>query len=326
MDSIRRSSHHQLFTVKRIVYLLIMLALLYGVIPHLPAFLLTTKEVRSINPLWALLSIGSLGASYLLSTGVYYVLSHRSLPYWHTVLIQVAAAFLNRLLPAGSGTASVNYLYLRQQRFNRIQALSTIVLNNTFGLVGNLILLGILAAVAPTAFHLPDGYLSSGILILVAAVVLTLIVVYVIAIPRVRQKLKEVLVQLRAMVLQYRRHPLSLITALALSMGMTLAYASCLFAAAQACGLTVTFWQALIVLSIGVVAATAIPTPGGLGGAEAGLVAGFVGLGFASHQALIAALLYRFVTFWLAMLLGGIAFIFVAKKGYLELRSIPKSL
>lgn len=53
--------------------------------------------------------------------------------------------------------------------------------------------------------------------------------------------------------------------------------------------------------------AQAAPTPGGIGTAEAALIAGLTALGLAAEIAVPAVFLYRFATFWLPILPGWVA-------------------
>ena len=59
------------------------------------------------------------------------------------------------------------------------------------------------------------------------------------------------------------------------------------------------------------------PTPGGLGGVEAGLVAGLVAYRVASADALAAVLVYRLVSYWLMLAIGAAAFVIAERRGYL---------
>jgi uncharacterized protein (TIRG00374 family) len=75
--------------------------------------------------------------------------------------------------------------------------------------------------------------------------------------------------------------------------------------------------QALLVLTAGVAGGTLTPTPGGLLGVEAGLIAGFAAFGISTADALAAALLYRLLTYWLALVGGFIAFVYAQHAKYL---------
>ncbi|EFK95656.1 conserved hypothetical protein [sediment metagenome] len=105
--------------------------------------------------------------------------------------------------------------------------------------------------------------------------------------------------------------------ALLFSMMITACYAAVLYFAIHALGADASLLQTFIVLTAGVAAASVTPTPGGIGGAEAGLVAGLVSIGITADVGLSIALVYRFVTFWLPILPGFIAFQIALKRDVL---------
>jgi uncharacterized protein (TIRG00374 family) len=100
-------------------------------------------------------------------------------------------------------------------------------------------------------------------------------------------------------------------------MAITACYAAVLYFAIHALGGEATVLQTFIVLTAGVAAASVTPTPGGIGGAEAGLVAGLTSIGIPADLGLSIALVYRFVTFWLPILPGFIAFQIALKRNVL---------
>ena len=58
----------------------------------------------------------------------------------------------------------------------------------------------------------------------------------------------------------------------------------------------------------GVIVGMVTPTPGGLGGVEAGLVGAIVAYGNSSSLAFSAVIIYRLVTFWLPIIPGYLCF------------------
>jgi uncharacterized protein (TIRG00374 family) len=98
-------------------------------------------------------------------------------------------------------------------------------------------------------------------------------------------------------------------------MVLTLCYVLCLWAAAAALGVHLSVVAALLVLTLGVGAGSATPTPGGLGGYEAGLVAGLIAYGADSSAALAVALLFRLISYWLTLAAGAVAFAYAQRRG-----------
>jgi len=113
------------------------------------------------------------------------------------------------------------------------------------------------------------------------------------------------------------RRPKRLVLALLASMIITTCYTLVLYFMALAFNVHLSITLTLLVLTLGVLAATITPTPGGIGGAEAGLVAGLISIGVTSHQALTVALTYRFLVYWLPILPGFICFQLALRRGYI---------
>ena len=100
-------------------------------------------------------------------------------------------------------------------------------------------------------------------------------------------------------------------------MVITSCYAMALYFSSLAVGDSVTILQAFYVITVGVAAASVTPTPGGIGGAEAGLMAAMVSIGMDSSSALAVTLLYRLVTFWIPIIPGVFAFRKASSQGYI---------
>jgi uncharacterized membrane protein YbhN (UPF0104 family) len=252
--------------------------------------------------------------SVLASSGVYGALSPRRLRFWRTALVQGGGLGVNRLLPAGSGALGVSYLYLRANQVGKAAAAATVAANNLLGFIGHALLLVIALAVTPYVFRHFDG-LSAGSfnrwLAFAGVAVVGLVVVLVFA------RGSKLFQPVRPIV----SRPGRLVMALSCSMLITICYVTAVLLAAGAIGYHLSLAAGLIVLSFGVAAASAVPVPGGIGAAEAGIFAGLHAYGANTQDALAIALLYRVMTFWLPLIVGGLAFIVVDRRGYLSVAS-----
>jgi uncharacterized protein (TIRG00374 family) len=90
---------------------------------------------------------------------------------------------------------------------------------------------------------------------------------------------------------------------------LTVTYVTIFYYCTEAVGIHLELQQVFLVFTIGMIVGTATPTPGGLVGAEAGLTGGLIAYGVQPDMALAAALLYRFLTYWLPLLPGFITFV-----------------
>lgn len=305
---------------RRYIVLTIVLALaVYVLVPQLLDF--GDSWTMIANPAWQWVGLAGIAAvaTYLAGAGTYYLLAFSRLPYSALVMVQFAAMFVNRLLPGGVGALGANYLYLRNHRHNSAQAAVVVAVNNLLGVCGHTILIVLLALILGSADLLTRAT-SQDSLMTLAVVGVVMCTVFVLARVIAKQRFVKWLGQVRRQLAAYRRRPAHLSSALLTSMLLTLANSLCLYAACKAVGGDVGFGQALLILSLGVSAGVAVPTPGGLGGFEAGLTAGFIAFGLNSQQALAAALLYRLISYWLVLLFGALAFVALQRRGWFAIR------
>ena len=84
----------------------------------------------------------------------------------------------------------------------------------------------------------------------------------------------------------------------------------------HAVGLQIDLIAAFLIFSIGTAFGALFPTPGGLGGVEAGLVGALILFDAPSASAIAVAILFRFVTFWMPLVVGNVVFLAVRNKNY----------
>lgn len=294
---------------KFIIGLLILFALGYAITGQLALDDFSWSQIAN-QPLLILLAIGCLLVSYGAASGIYCLLTIRMLKYDATYLVQVAASFASRIVPAGLGSVGVNYLYLRRHGAGRAQAGTVVAVNNLLGMFGNVLLLIIVLLLVPLGsglLRLPGW--SQTFTWLAIAIGGALIL----AIGLRRQAVLRALRQIGMQLSSYRKAPWRVLAALALSVLLTMCYVAILWLSAQAVGASISAPVALLAMTVGAAAISVTPTPGGLGGVEAGIVAVLTISGLAASTALGVALLFRVITFWLPLVLGGIALLAVLR-------------
>ncbi len=292
---------------------IILLILLYVVVPQLGDFRTSWHLLKHPNTL--LLAGGLLftGLTFVAGAVTYCVLAFRRLNYGQVLLIQLGAMFINRILPAGVGAVGANYAYLRHSRHSVAQAASVVAINNLIGFVGHgLIIVISLLFFSASSAALPAGYHPSLVTILIVStiVITALLGALVFAKSRFRHLAKQTIGRL----LSYSHKPGRLVVALICSMGLTMFNILSFDYCAQAVGVHLPLAVLVLVFTFGIGLGTATPTPGGLGGFETGLVVGMVAYHIASPLALSAALLYRLVSYWLPLLVGGPAFVICERR------------
>ncbi|MFI5270862.1 MAG: YbhN family protein, partial [Candidatus Saccharimonadales bacterium] len=278
---------------KRQIFIVIFLVLtLYVFVPQLGSFDKSWVILHHVKSGWAFTAISFTFLTYLFAALTYYVLSVRRIRYLQLVLVQFAAMLVNRLLPAGVGALGANYAFLRNKKHRPTEAATVIAVNNLLGIAGHLILLLIVLILSPEysrklAFQ-SQHHLTLDVGVAFVAIAVLVLVGLIFA----RQRISKNIAVFRSQMKLYKAHPLRILTALLSSICLTLCNVICLYASMHAVGIQLPFIIVLLIFTLGISTGTITPTPGGLGGFEAGLFAGFVAFHVPVAPALAIALLY----------------------------------
>ena len=264
----------------------------------------SAHAARDADAAWLVLALVLTGLTYWVAAAVYVRLAPHKLRYGQTVLIEISTAFVNRLLPSGIGGLGVHGLYLYRRKHTPAEATAVVTVNNLLGMGGHTTLLLLVLIFSPGSFEtLQKHYHVSVNHWAYLAIFILLLAVFA------ARPLRTQIVSYAAKLLKgiYKIRVIHILQALFFAVLLTSTYTSILFACTHAVSLHLSVVHIFIVFSIGMLAGTAAPTPGGLVGMEAGLFAGFVGYGVSDALAGATVLIYRLITYWLPLLPGLIA-------------------
>lgn len=286
---------------------------LYVLVPQFGEFRHSFTLLKHVDARGVLLALICVLLTYIAAASTYYCIALKRIPYWHTALVQVASMFINRLLPAGIGALGSNYAYLRRERHSSAQAGAVVAVNNALGLSGHIIVVTLAVLfyhdkLPPLSFSHGDGTTAW-----IIGLIVVLVVSVALSVPTWRGHASRALSSFATQLLRFRERPLGLLGGQLSSIGLTLSNVLSLYFCVLAVHGSASFVMVLLVFTLGVGLGTATPTPGGLGGFEAGLVAGFVAFDVSSAQALAIALLYRLLSYWLAIVIGSVAFVYAQR-------------
>jgi uncharacterized protein (TIRG00374 family) len=301
--------------IRRLLPAVLIVIALYAIVPQLHVFHESLGHLHNLYFSQLVLAFGMVALTFLCAAAVYTQLAFRTLLYGRTLIAQLAANFINRLLPAGIGGIGANYRYLRKQKHTAAQAAAVVTANNSLGLVGH----GLLIIVLTTVFHaraVPVRVGATFWYVLVAVIVSAAIVV--IALPKIRRRITKNLRSFAAQLRSFRNRPIALGSALGLQICLTLSNVTAFWLCVLAVHVSVSFVAALLIFTFGFGVGGATPTPGGLGGVEAGLVAGLVAYHIASPAALAAVLVYRLISYWLPLAVSGPIFVYATRRHYFD--------
>lgn len=240
------------------------------------------------------------------------------LAFWPTLFAQIAASFFNRIAPAKVGGIAANIRYLQKNGVDPSVAVAGIAVNNLGGVIMHISLMAIFVT---TAGRSATDVLSlpSGQTVLIGLVALLTLSGGIMLVPWGRKfflgKLWPMLRKAGSGIGAVAANPKQMAMLFGGSFVITMSYAFALWYSLEAFGGGLGFVAVTAVYLAGSALAQVAPTPGGIGAAEAALIAGLTTFGLEASVAVPAVFLYRFATFWLPILPGWIAYRQLEKKG-----------
>lgn len=249
--------------------------------------------------------------TFLLAALSYRMLVFRRVRFGELFLVELAAAFVNRVVPSGLGGLGAHGVYLRTRKHSVAQATAVVSTNNLIGICTHVLLFSaLLVFVRLNMAITPQIHVWQFALLIVALSAL----VVVSLVPAVRKRLQRFWGNLRASLQNYHDEPHTIVFAALALTGLTLTNLLVLYVLSHAVGIQLDVPQVFMVYSVGVLFGTLMPTPGGLVGVEAGLATGFMAYGVPADVAIAAAFAFRLVTYWIPLIPGAIAFAVCRRK------------
>lgn len=233
-------------------------------------------------------------------------LALKPIAFYLTWRVEMAGLFVSKLLPSSLGTLSLNLYYLHQQKHTVIQASTVMAMNAFTSGIAYAILVVLALSVDNYSIgsaSLSDISLPVGVIALVLLGFVALgIMLY--KMPKIRSKIKKTIADVKSNLHAYKGKPRAVVMGIVLNGIGSLTSLFALYASAHAIGVDLSMSAALVAYTFGNIAVTLVPTPGGIGAAEAGIYSGLVLVGVDSSDALIITLLYRLISYWIPILPG----------------------
>ena len=241
------------------------------------------------------------------------------LPLLPTVALESAIKFINLTVPSAAGRIGINIRFLQRTGVPTGEAVAAGAVDDLSDKIVeiSLVLLSlpfvhIAIDSSDLAFSVPSGRLITTVL-----VVLALIVVVVLAIPGMRAKVLPSIHTAVSSLWAVARDRHKRVELFGGSIGTECLFALTLGAACLAYGQHLTFAELLLVNTASSAFAGLMPTPGGVGAAEASLTAGLVAMGVDSATAFAIAFTHRLCTYYLPPIWGYLSLRWLNRKGYL---------
>ena len=228
------------------------------------------------------------------------------LPFFRTLLAQVAGSFVTLVTPAAVGGAALNIRYLQRRKIPAPVAAASVGVAQVVAFVLHIGLIVIFAAIAGTSAKEPIQPPRWAWFVLAGLVVVALALFAIPAVRRVlRARVAPTFGQVLPRLLEVAQHPRKLALGIGGALLLSLSYILCLAVCVAAFGgRSVPIAGIAVVYLTGSAIGSILPTPGGIGGVEAALTAGLTAAGLPGAVAVSAVLLFRLLTFWLPVPFG----------------------
>lgn len=288
----------------RILIVLLILLCAKVLLPQLDSLRESIQALRGADFTWIFLGILVFFAGVPILAVQFTALAFKKLVLLLTLRVEAATMFVNKIVPNGVGTISLNAFYLVKKGHTPIQATSVLTVNTLTSLTAYIVIIIVALIISPLNLSVLESAQIplDAVLFVLLLVVAACFVLY--RIKHVREKIRQTLHNIRLGVATYKTRPKSVITALIFNgLGTSVNVLTIVFAA-HAVGIEVSFANALLAYTFGNIASALVPTPGGIGSTEAGIYSGLVLVGLNPTDSMTVTLLYRLISYWLPILPG----------------------
>jgi glycosyltransferase 2 family protein len=240
------------------------------------------------------------------------------LPLLPCVVLQSAIKFINLTVPSSAGRIGINVRFLQRMGTPTPQAFGAGAVDDVSEKIVEIALVLLTIPFVHIAVNASDlkGGAPSGRLIVAVLIVLALIVLALLFVPFIRAKVLPPIRSAFSALWAVARDRHKRLELFGGQLGVEVFYALTLGAAALAYGVHLSFAQLLLVNTAASTFSSLIPSPGGVGTAEASLTAGLVAMGVDNSTAFAIAFTHRLCTYYLPPIWGYFSLRWLQQKAY----------
>jgi undecaprenyl-diphosphatase len=221
-----------------------------------------------------------------------------------TFQLQYATAFTTLATPGGYGASVMNIRYLQCAGMDVTTAVGPSLLVSWSGSLVQAVLFLVALWISGQSFDASSTLSGNAQIVLLAVIALGVAVGLVWRLPKLRNLVLPPLKRIWDTFRQVFAHPRRAAVLLGSAAASSLGFALCLGACVHAYGGSISLAN-LVVVNIGAsTLSSVVPVPGGMGVAEAAMVAGLTAVGVPSDVAIPAVLTHRLFTFWFPPCVG----------------------
>lgn len=274
--------------------------------------------VLKVEILWFLLLLGCYWILLPLTAISYRIITPKPkrLNLFNTVLAHLAGAGPGRIIPGGIGNLSISALHLKKSGLSIEQSIGVVLTNNLIGLITNVLLLIGVLFIRPETTSVITENVSSQQIYFALAILVSIIVIgqWLMHARGTKKEVHKAAKEWKSVFLNFSVHPTRVFSVIMIGFMIALVHAFMIDLSSFALGVHLDFTDAIIAMSFGVIVGSIFPTPGGVGGVEAGITAALVVLGYDAAPAASIAVLFRVATYWQPLIPGTLAYLYLREK------------
>ena len=307
------------FTWKRTLSLLGAFVVVYLVLPQLGNAGAAVRALGRADWWWVLAAVPAIFVAQAFSTLLLLGAIPAELPFGPTYVVQFGGSFLDRVTPNNVGGMALSYRYLQKAGVDSGAATGSVGLATVAGIGGTALLVATFFALTGrrTSLHV-HLHLHQWVLLVVLMAVVGCALAGLT--PRGRRFFHDrVWAFLRSAgiaIARVGKSPGHVALLVVGALGGPLVQVVALDMCVNAVGGNLPFVQVGAIYLGAHLVASAAPVPSGLGALEAALIAGLSAAGMPVGAATSAVLIYRLLTFWLAIPLGWVSLKIAQGRGY----------
>ncbi len=288
---------------------LIVLLAIKVIVPQIDDLKDSLSALKTADLTWIAAAIVVYFSGVIIFTLQMMSLALKPIAFFMTYKVEMAGQFVSKLLPSFVGIISLNMYYLIKKGHTTNQAATVMTANALSSGIAYaiLIILALSQSEVSTSSRNGSFDIPNNLILFVIILVASLVYLFFRS-GGVRSQVKEQWQQLKSNTKAYKQKRLNLTLSVLYNGIGSAANVFVIFASAHSIGISLTFADALIVYTFGNIATTLVPTPGGIGAAEAGLYSGLVFIGLSGADAITVTLLYRLISYWLPIIPGYLFF------------------
>lgn len=284
---------------------LIVLLALKVFIPQIDQLKESIKTLQDANTAWVAAALVVFFSGLPILAWQYMALAFKKLKFGLTLRVQFAGLFVSKLLPSSLGTITLNMYYFTKSKHSVAEATTVMTMNGiTSGIAyAGLIFIALLSDNFKIRTIFNDISIPKNIIFIIVGLIIALVIA-LLAFGKIRHKIYLAWQSLIINIKTYKERPKAIFIGILTNGLGSFTSLFALYASAHALGVDLSMSAALLAYTFGNIAAGLVPTPGGLGAAEAGIYSGLVVVGVSMPDAVSVTMLYRLISYWIPIIPG----------------------